>query len=70
MLDKEARGQLALLWSFCLKQTTPIAVLLGLLVPQDLVRCFGRQRSFFLNSREAIGLPVFFNETTHEGDYR
>jgi hypothetical protein len=29
MLDKEARGQLALLWSFCLKQTIPTSVLAG-----------------------------------------
>ena len=26
--------------------------------------------TFFSNSREAIGLSVFFNEATHEGDYR
>jgi hypothetical protein len=46
---------------FCLKQTTPTAVLAGLLVLQDRVRCFGRQRRFFPNSREAIGQSVFFN---------
>jgi hypothetical protein len=26
--------------------------------------------TFFANFREAIGLSVFFNEATHEGDYR
>jgi hypothetical protein len=26
--------------------------------------------TFFSNFREAIGLPVFFNEATHEVDYR
>jgi hypothetical protein len=48
---------------FLHKQTTPIAVLAGLLVLQVLMSCFG-------NSREPIVQPVFFNETSHEGDYR
>ena len=48
---------------FLPKQTTPIAVLAGLLVLQDVMGCFG-------NSREPIVHPVFFNEATHEGDYR
>jgi hypothetical protein len=41
MLDKEVRGQLALLWSFLPKADDTHRCVGGLLVLQDRVRCFG-----------------------------
>jgi hypothetical protein len=68
-LDKEVLGQLALLWSFLPKQTTPTAVLASIGASRSGTLLWVTE-TIFPNSREAIRQPVFFNETTHKGDYR